>query len=746
MSPEEVARRLLEEARRCNHRRMLVLSEPRESGIGHIRTIWESVRDVLENGVLFSSKPDVRIDGLEVVELKYVDDYLGTTYPFVAVDFHRSFIPNDLGKLVGIVRGGGLLVLLFPPREVFFTRPNFFHEVILTPPYTLEDVRHNLARWVWRKILEHRGIAVFEGEKLVSRRRAKCAPRKGAEIKRPHTARFPTLLYDMCLTQDQVNVLGDMEALYSGGVYVLTSDRGRGKSSVLGIGAAGMVHLLGKKASVVVTAPSPKNVRELFRFAAQALERMGYKPRTKERGGCVVELRAGNRVIAYHPPSRAAEMDADMTLVDEAGGIPVPLLFALLKTSRRVAYSSTVHGYEGTGRSFTIRFLQALRETQRDLITRKMEEPIRYGPDDPIEEWIFDTLLLNAEPPEIEKVGPLKYVRRDIEDLMNDEEKLREYYGIFVLAHYRNNPNDFGIICDAPNQEIRYMESDGKVVCSVQLAREGGLTGDIAEEMYYGRFPPGNVIPDIFIKHYRDLRFPALRGYRIVRIATHPKHWGRGIGSAMLREICREDVDWVGSVFGATPSLLRFWTRNGFAPVHVSPSRNETTGEYSVAVIKPLTKDARKIVREARKRFAERFIVSLMEIHRDMEVDIAHEILRASYRHLRSPPLDEVEWKRLVAYAYGPGTYEGTQDVLHRLAASYFVLKDRPELTEEQERIFIAKVLQGKTWNEVAREIHRGPTYTVIELREAVRRIIEGYGVYEDEVSEFRERFHRDDS
>jgi len=718
---------LIEEARRCNQRRLLVIADEREKGISYLREIIKHI-DV-DKKITFTWNIDFKVSG-EIEELKNTDKYLGTNYDFLAIDVHQSFVPNDLGRLINIVKGGGLIVILTPPFDKWPQITNFFHEIVVTPPYTMRDIKNNFVRWVIKKLKEHEGVAILEKGKITKDGHMKCKQQR-KEVKIPTSIRFPREIYEMCRTQDQVKVLQTFERFGKKGVIVITADRGRGKSSILGI-AAGL--LLDKYRRICVTAPDISNVREFFKFLETTLRVRDIKFKKRKRA-----IVSKNFRIEYVEPIAVDPKNYDLVIVDEAAGIPAPLLLKYLK-ARRVVYSTTIHGYEGTGRSFSIRFMQSLRERVKNLITIEMEDPIRYEANDPIEGWLFDTLLLDSEPPKLEKVeiDRLEYKKYMIEDLLKNEEKLREFYGIFVLAHYRNNPNDFGILCDAPNHEIRTLEYNGHVVCSVQLAREGGIE-NYARELYYGETPPGNIVPDVIIKHHRNMEFSRFLGYRIVRIATHPDFMNKGIGSKMLENIKKENVDWIGSSFGATEKLMRFWIRNEFYPIHISPKLNESTGEYSVVIIHPKKKNVEKIVNNARIKFGEKYITSLSEIHREMEPEIAREILSSLPRE-RQLNLDDIDWKRLIVYAWGPGNYEVTIDVIYKIVSQYFFLKNRPKLNKEQETILIGKVLQHRQWENIGKLIGKGGTYVVIELREIMRKFIGEE--FENEVLEFQRRFH----
>ncbi len=720
---------IVRDSRKCNHRHVVVLSGERQWGIARLGEILSSTD--FKDRIVFTWKPDFQVDA-ELEELKNSDRYIGTNYDFLGIDLHHSFVPNDLGRLVSIVRGGGLIVLLVPKLDIWRTSVNYFHESILTPPYSLEDIRHNFIPWVIKNMMEHDGISIYEDGLWIKKSTVKCE-RKSKDI--VDDSDLPEKIRGIAVTEDQVKVLREVMRLKEK-IYVITADRGRGKSSVLGILTA-MLISESKVRKIGVTAPDLNNLREFYRFISITLERLGLnhtrRKNTKKKKKFYVE---------FKNPAELSPRKYDLLIVDEAAGIPVPLLLNFSK-AKKIVYSTTVHGYEGTGRAFTIRFMNAIKK-KGSVKEIEMNEPIRYSSSDPVEKWLFDTLLLDSEPANIKKVdvSQLKYRKYKIEELLKDERKLREYYGIFVLAHYRNNPNDLGIICDAPNQEIRTLEYNGHIVCSVQLAREGKIE-DFARDMYFGEVPPGNIIPDVVIKHYKNMDFAKYMGFRIVRIATHPDFMNMGIGTKMLNYLMDENADWIGSSFGATPSLLKFWLRNGFSALHISPKVNEKTGEHSVIVLKSISRDIKKMEDILRKEFAGRFILSLGDIHSSLDPEIARLLLNTAPR-MGKIKLGDMDWKRLISYAWGPGNYEVTSDVIYRIAGQYFISKKVPKLNSEQERILIAKVLQHRSWNDASRVLGRGDMYLVIEMREIMRKFIGGK--YNDEVSEFQRRFHGEDN
>ncbi len=693
----------------------------------------------------------------EEADIEYVpyhESYkiLGRTFDLAVIDLINNLEPNDLGRLSGVVQGGGLYVFLTPNFDSYRKIVTRFQSTLLTPQYGPEDLRHLFVERFIRKLFEHPGILIYDVDsdrvlREFERPKLEGVRRRALEI--PQRSKLPKVAYSLARTQDQVEVLKLLEVFYEKPpadrkyVLVVTADRGRGKSSVLGIGLAGLAHRLRRargRCRVVVTAPSEMNVQELFKFAKITLERLRYKVEVEEKGdGVITGLATKGIEFEYAKPLDALRKRGEILAVDEAASLQVPMLFKLLDRFDRIVYSSTIHGYEGSGRGFSVRFLGRLRGMPGvELYEYEMEEPIRYSSNDPIEKWAFDTLLLDAEPAQLDEEDmravenlAVEYYVPDLKEFfLEREDELRQFIGIYIMAHYRNNPNDLGMMMDAPHHVVRAVKlKTGKLVVSLELAEEGPLKGELAKESAKGAWIMGNIIPDRLIKHYKILDFGEFVGWRIVRIATHPAVMRRGLGSKALEFVEKEarerGYDWIGAGFGVTYELLKFWLRNGFVPVHMSPDRNPVSGEYSILVVKPLNDTAAKYVELIAWEFKKKFVNSLTDPYFDLEADVALLILENTPRRRVRPNLSIFQVGRFVSYAWGEMTLENCTDCVKELTKAYFLDEGaaRLQLTETQKLLLVARVLQSKTWRMVCDELGLTPPEAMEEIRKAARLI-----------------------
>lgn len=262
----------------------------------------------------------------------------------------------------------------------------------------------------------------------------------------------------------------------------LTAGRGRGKSAALGLAIAGAV--AHGYSNIFLTSPSPENLSTLFEFVFKGLDALGYTEHADYEAvqstnpnfnRAVVRInlfRSHRQSVSYVEPGDAVKVSqAELVVIDEAAAIPLPLVRALIGPYL-VFMSSTVNGYEGTGRSLSMKLISDLRKAQRRgggsggggsaqrgtgqgsggtaaRVLREIElaEPIRYAPRDPVEQWLNDLLCLDAtsKPYKLTCGCPLPsacdlfYVNRDSLFSFHklSEAFLQRVMSLYVASHYK---------------------------------------------------------------------------------------------------------------------------------------------------------------------------------------------------------------------------------------------------------------------------------------------------------------------
>jgi len=759
MDLAELAAALRAEARRTDQRRLLVLHGERDDCLDAAFTVVEAADVDDDRTALLSTREGVRF---ERHRPKHASRLLGTTREAVILDAFAEFSPNAVGRSVGAVDGGGLFVLLAPPLGEWPDRRDDFDESLAVPPFGLDDVSGRFRRRFVETLRTHPGVAIVSigsdrGDGDTDRRGPDGADRierdglTGGEASPPAPGpttpagpAFPAVAYESCLTRDQSRALSSLEALRDpGSAVVVEADRGRGKSSAAGLAAAS---LAAAGRDVLVTAPSFAGASALFERARALLADLDVSvPVDGDREIAVVSSEVGGPEdatddgrIRYLPPAEAVDAagDADVAIADEAAALPVRLLAGLLDAPA-AAFVTTVHGYEGAGRGFSVRFRDRLDESDRRVTDVRMDDPIRYARGDPVEGWAFRALMLDARPAvdaAVEDAAPdtVDYRAVDADDLLADEHLLSEAFGLLVLAHYRTEPDDLARLLDAPNLSVRALTDKGHVVSVALLAREGGLDAATREAMYDGERVRGNMLPDVLTSQLRDPDAAAPTGLRVMRIATHHAVRSRGLGSTLLGEIAEEvgdDVDYLGTGFGATPDLLDFWAVNGYRTVHLATTRNAASGEHSVLMVNPTSDHGRALARRHARWFRERIGGVLSDALRDLDPDVVRAALSAcDAAGAAAVDVSEYEWRLTVAAAYGPGLADAAPRPFRRLALAH-LLDREADLGAREERLLVRKVLQAREWERVADELDYVSTAECMRgLGRAFQPLVDRYG------------------
>ncbi len=679
---------------------------------------------------------------------------LGQEFDTLVFDAFDGFDPDAFGAVVGTIRAGGTLFLLTPPLAEWPTFADPERARIAAWPYRPEEVGGRFLARLVATLEAADGVVIRtendpptslsaqqpphpyevppagwvgcgggspgadaganagargEGENAGARGEGegegttRCATGEGEGEGEGTTG---------CATGDQAAAV---EALVKVGrgrrrrPVVLTSDRGRGKSAALGLAAARL--LAERPRSIVVTGPSRRAVEPVFRHAGEVPE--------------------GSR-LRFVPPGELLPNlgDADVVWVDEAATLPVPLLERLLRGHPRIAFATTIHGYEGTGRGFAVRFRDVLDTVTPDWRPVRLEAPIRYPANDPLERLGFRALLLDATPAPDAAVAAAAsdgctIERVDRDALATDERGLSQLFGLLVLAHYKTRPSDLRRLLDAPNLAVYAMRHGEHVVGTALVAREGGFDAEMCDAIYSGRRRPhAHMLPETLSAHLGLLGAPALSGARVIRIAVHPAVRTRGLGSALLEAVVEgaraDGLDYVGSGFGATETLLRFWIRAAMQPVRIGVTRGATSGVRSAVVLRGLTPAGEALTDAARARFTRHLPHMLSDALADLEPALVCALLHAST--LAPPALDDDDWADVSACAAGHRVFDVCVGPVFDLVLG--ALAQDPATPGRE--VLVTKVLQKRSWTEVAESLDLpGRAGVNSALRSALQGLVE---------------------
>jgi tRNA(Met) cytidine acetyltransferase len=733
----DLAAALRDEATAVSERRLLVLAGDRDAGVAAAANALDAAGVPREETTLVADRGGLDCERVPVAD---ADRLLGTTRTAVVLDCHDETRPNALGRVVGAVDGGGLLVLLVPPLDKWSERRDGFDAGLAVPPFDRDDVTGRFRRRLVRTLRAHPGVAIVDVDEGTVERDGLTTPAPrtpSGPVLAPDGHTFPAAAYDHCRTQNQADAVAAFERLRDPGTaLVVEADRGRGKSAAAGLAVA----CLAQEASdVLVTAPEYRSAEEVFVRAVALLRDLDTDADSAVHvaDDSPRRIDAGDGCLRFARPPEAAALpgDPDLVVVDEAAALPVRLLGSFLDADR-AAFVTTVHGYEGAGRGFDVRFRDRLADSGLDVTEVRLDDPIRYAPGDPVEVWAFRALLLDARPavdPLVADAEPATTTYRALDraDLAEDAHLLREAFGLLVYAHYRTEPDDLARLLDGPNLSVRALCHDGHVASVALLAREGGLDADTRRYMYEGGRVRGNMLPDVLTSQLRDEDAAVPVGYRVMRIATHPAVRSRGLGSRFLAEIeaeFGETADWLGTGYGATPELLSFWGDAGYSTVHLSTTRNDASGEYSAVMVRP-TADAGHALHDRHASwFAERIAGVLADALRDADPDVVRAALRATDAD-PGLSLSADDWRVVAGAAYGPGLYSVDPDPFRRLAAAYLVVGDPDLLFAREERLLVLKVLQARPWGEVADRLgYHSQGQAMRALGDAYQPLVDAWG------------------
>ena len=394
------------------------------------------------------------------------------------------------------------------------------------------------------------------------------------------------------------------------GVAAVTAARGRGKSALAG-------QLISRIAgSAIVTAPAKAATDVLAQFAGEKF-----------------------RFIA--PDALlASDEQADWLVVEEAAAIPAPLLYQLVSRFPRTLLTTTVQGYEGTGRGFLLKFCARFPHLHRF----ELQQPIRWAQGCPLEKMVSEALVFDDENFTHTPQGNIVISAFEQTLWRSEPETPLKVYQLLSGAHYRTSPLDLRRMMDAPGQHFLQAAGGNEIAGALWLVDEGGLSQELSQAVWAGfRRPRGNLVAQSLAAHGSNPLAATLRGRRVSRIAVHPTRQREGTGRQLIAGALQyiHDLDYLSVSFGYTEELWRFWQRCGFVLVRMGNHREASSGCYTAMALLPMS--------DAGKQLAER---EHYRLRRDAQALAQWNGEMLPVDPLNDAVLSDDDWLELAGFAF----------------------------------------------------------------------------------------------
>lgn len=751
------------------------------------KKMTKQIKEAKEKGQIIdetANQISVFLNSHKIRYCRYKDtsSILGQTYDMLVLQNFDHMKPNDFARTIETVSGKGTILLLL---ESINNIEELYAQV--TRKDSPERNSNNLTKRFVATIKKCGNCVCIDSEfnallgVIKSPVLAKSTSDNNAlaeMIKDLSTTPIIGPLIQQAKTKDQARVILHLYDILQSGelgkIVGITASRGRGKSAAVGLAlAAAIAHNF---SNVFVTSPSPENLNTLWEFVLKGFDVLGLQEHkdydivvSSKYKNVIVRINVhqtfkGNKTrqtISYIEPSDSKALsNCELLAIDEAAAIPLPIVRNLIGPYD-IFLSSTVNGYEGTGRALSLKLFDEFEHKMPDdkFTKVEMESPIRYSENDPIEAWLYSYLCLDAQPsaptvmPDPEQCE-LYMIDRNLLFSGNDttEQYLRSIVSLSVASHYKNEPNDLCLMADSPHHRIfclvAPLQRDNKlnVICYIQVALEGNIAKEtVSNSFNRGTSPSGDLIAWKVSQHMNSPEFAQLTGIRIVRIAVHPQMQGQGYGKRAIEQLLafysnpnvitessaeptkksdrilfkllnqtpHEHVHYASVSFGLTEKLFKFWTVNGFSPVYIAKKKTEVTGEHSMFVLWDLHPNEDQeneevswldsFCLEFRKRFGHLLSYSFQSFSPKL-VDMIYKSVEPRSRCDVDPSafLDEKDVNRLQTFTKSNTGYGDVEDLMPNLAELYFQRLVKVKLSRLQQSVLASIGFQHCSLEECA--------------------------------------------
>ncbi|WP_133469301.1 tRNA(Met) cytidine acetyltransferase TmcA [Paraglaciecola marina] len=678
------------------HRQLLVISGNRDWVSKNLSPIIQLANEE----TLWVGSPQLNIKHINIKDYR---SRLGQEHNYLILDCFEGFRANAAMALSGTIKAGGLMIILCPDFEEWKT---------FADPENINRISYGLKQITVENLFYDYLSSAFLND--------------------PSVAMLTEQLFrsPICISKDEHirNQLLEQENAVqlvckhahgrANRPLLLTADRGRGKSSALGLAAAKLMQMA--PITIWVSAPLAVNIEQVFKHAKKSL------PSNIEHSK--YSLKLDNSTLIFKPIDQLLLADElpNVIFVDEAAAIPIHILTKLLQKFPRIIFSSTSHGYEGSGRGFEIKFTQQLKKLKPNYKRVHLKQPIRWYNEDVLESFWFNTMFYDykakTHKPNDNKNFHFRKLSKS--ELLKNNETLEQIFQLLLNAHYQTSPDDLQRLLDSPDQTCFVLMTADNIIGVVQVIEEGGenlapIKNEIAS--CYRRVK-GHLVSQQLTAQYNIPELSTIKQWRISRIAIDAKYQRRGLGLALLTYLeqyaLKRDIGFLSAAFGANSEMITFWKKANFDLVHLGQKPEISSGEYNCICIKTLKSLSTNLTPKLTLEFSDELRFNLNKTLKSLPTDIALALilsLKAKKHTYNEGKLDQF--------------LRGNRQLSTCLRDVYLTVSSNlnyESIIGTTEALFLtAMIFQSKTYEQLAAEFNlTGKKQIEVMLRQSIKKLL----------------------
>ena len=640
-----------------------------------------------------------------------IEHYLGTQCTALIVNCFNGFNPELFCALCGTVQSPGIILLTTPPSIDWPSHPDPDSLKLCSFPFSEKDIKGRFIHYFIHKLkqVDQSESIIFMSENDSSN---EFIDRIQTQVRQLFSQADTKKTRQLILNEQQKRVVRVVDSLLnsnSSAVLILSGKRGRGKSSILGIALNAYAANSSQPITVCVVSQTRSNIQPLITQLCHKHTDLG-----------VNKLTYRSLSLLFRPPDELLkqELEIDLLIIDEAAAIPLPQLYRIIGSYRKIILSTTTDGYEGTGMGFSFKLKKRLEKYKKPVYQLQLTQALRWPENDPVEDFLNNSLLLrNSDTPtatdDYEKitVDDLIFEKLDRDELISRSGFVEQIFSLLSLAHYRTTPDDLRYLLDAPEIEIWIAHRYNLVYAAMMVNREGGLPDELQDDIWLGkRRLRGHLSPQCISAQCGFNSASAFHFKRIVRIAVNIPNQNIGIGKKLVNMAIESESakflpDYYSVSFGFEDQLLEFWRALGFSAIKLGFRRNARSGEKSIMMLRPVSERSFKLTTSLYQRFR-----NDLEFQSRYASNYSDHLSNSWGHHLREPGHNRrIEVKAAVndfqdkqdifSFAFGHRQIAHCHWVLSKYANLILNTQTRNLFTADQVKLLTFRILQNKGWS-----------------------------------------------